>query len=53
MRYVLYHHAYSSVIKIALYFLEAWKVVQKGNHFQKERERGKEKKQSKKKGQEF
>lgn len=43
MRYVLYHYAYSSVIKIALYFLEAWKVVQKGNHFQKEREReGKE-----------
>lgn len=51
MKYVVYYYAYSSLIKIALYFSEAWKVVQKGNHFQKERR--KEKKQSKKKGQEF
>lgn len=38
MKYVLNHYACSSEIKIALYFLEAWKVVQQGNHLKKERE---------------
>lgn len=46
MKYILYHYAYSPLIKITLYFLETWKTVQQENNLKKEgketikRERG-------------
>lgn len=46
LKYVLNRYSYSSVIKITLYFLVAWNIVQRGNN-QKRRKRSNQKRKGK------